>query len=515
MVFQGNVIVFLFCPLCIYLTFMLVKVLYKLWWTPIRMQNFMASQGIRGPSYRFIHGSTKEVLAMKKEAMAKPMTLSHNIFPKVLPQIYTWINTYGRNYLSWYGPKAHFVVSEPELVKEILNNKDRSYPKGDIPAYFRLLLGNGITTSEGEKWTKHRKLSTYAFNAENLKGMIPEMIASVEMLLERWKQNEGREIEVYDELRLLTSEIISRTAFGSSYLEGKNIFDMLTKLSLIINRNLYKLRLPGISKFWRTRDEIESEKLVKGIRNSVMEIIKKREEKVKTGEAEGFGNDFLGVLLNSYHDADENKRISIEDVVDECKTFYIAGQESTNSLLSWTILLLSIHTDWQEEARKEVFNIFGQQKPNLDGIAKLKIVSMIINETLRLYPPVLGLMRKVEREVQIGQLILPANMNLYIANVALHHDPGIWGDDVHLFKPERFSGGVAKATKNNPASFFPFGIGPRTCVGLNFATTEAKITLSMILQKYFFTLSPTYIHSPYETVTLRPRNGVQVILHSL
>ncbi|KAG5237059.1 cytochrome P450 [Salix suchowensis] len=480
--FQGNVIVLLFGSLCIYLTFTLVKVLYKLWWTPIRMQNFMASQGIRGPSYRFIHGSTREVTAMKKEAMAKPMTLSHNIFPKVLPQIYTWINTYGRNYLSWYGPKAHFVVSEPELVKEILNNKDRSYPKGDVPAYFRLLLGNGITTSEGEKWTKHRKL---------------------------------REIEVYDELRLLTSEIISRTAFGSSYLEGKNIFDMLTKLSLLINRNLYKLRLPGISKFWRTRDEIESENLVKGIRNSVMEIIKKREEKVKTGEAEGFGNDFLGVLLNSYHDADEKKRISIEDVVDECKTFYIAGQESTNSLLSWTILLLAIHTDWQEEARKEVLKIFGQQKPNLDGIAKLKIVSMIINETLRLYPPVLGLIRKVEREVQIGQLILPANMNLYIANVALQHDPETWGDDVHLFKPERFSGGVAKATNNNPASFFPFGIGPRTCVGLNFATAEAKITLSMILQKYFFTLSPTYIHSPYEAVTLRPRNGVQVILHSL
>jgi len=113
---------------------------------------------------------------------------------------------------------------------------------------------------------------------------------------------------------------------------------------------------------------------VKGIHNSVMEIIKKREEKVKTGEADGFGNDFLGVLLNSYHDADEKKRISIEDLVDECKTFYIAGQESTNSLLSWTILLLGIHTDWQEEARKEVFNIFGQQKPNLDGIAKLKIV---------------------------------------------------------------------------------------------------------------------------------------------
>ena len=142
-------------------------------------------------------------------------------------------------------------------------------------------------------------------------------------------------------------------------------------------------------------------------------------------------------------------------------------------------------------------------------------MSMIINESLRLYPPIIAMSRKAKREVRLGKLTIPAEVLLVIPNTALHHDPQIWGEDVNLFKPERFSEGVAKATKNNMSAFFPFGMGPRNCVGFNFATTEAKITLSLILQRYAFTLSPAYVHSPFQLLTLRPQHGVQVLLHSL
>ncbi|MBA0638629.1 hypothetical protein Godav_025469 [Gossypium davidsonii] len=140
---------------------------------------------------------------------------------------------------------------------------------------------------------------------------------------------------------------------------------------------------------------------------------------------------------------------------------------------------------------------------------------MIIYETLRLYGPTNGLPRRVAREVQVGKLVLPANINLLIAKAALHHDPQIWGDDVHLFKPERFADGIAEATNYNAAAFFPFGLGPRFCVGMTFATTETKIALSMILQRYSFTLSPAYVHSPVPIITLQPEHGIQVILESL
>ncbi|KAL6192914.1 hypothetical protein ACLB2K_034000 [Fragaria x ananassa] len=136
-------------------------------------------------------------------------------------------------------------------------------------------------------------------------------------------------------------------------------------------------------------------------------------------------------------------------------------------------------------------------------------MSMIINESLRLYPPVIQLVRKTGREVRLGKFILPANIQVLIPNVAFHHDPQIWGPEAQLFKPERFSEGVAKATRDNMAAFLPFGMGPRICVGFNFATTETKIALSMILQRYTFTLSPGYVHSPLQFLTVRPQHGVQ------
>ncbi|PRQ40596.1 putative 11-oxo-beta-amyrin 30-oxidase [Rosa chinensis] len=199
----------------------------------------------------------------------------------------------------------------------------------------------------------------------------------------------------------------------------------------------------------------------------------------------------------------------------DCKTFYFAGQETSNTLLVWTVFLLAVHTDWQEEARKEILQLFGKQNPNPDGISKLKIMSMILDESLRLYPPAVAIPRSTGREVRLGKLIVLANGDLLVSVLALHHDPQFWGPDVHLFKPERFSRGVAKATISNVGAFVPFGLGPRTCVGLNFAITEAKIALSMILQCYSFTLSLAYIHSPYQNITLRPQHGLQVLLQPL
>lgn len=142
-------------------------------------------------------------------------------------------------------------------------------------------------------------------------------------------------------------------------------------------------------------------------------------------------------------------------------------------------------------------------------------MNMIINESLRLYPPVLTVTRKVRREVRLGSLTLPANVNIFISILALHHNPQIWGKDVHDFKPERFAEGVAKATNNNAAAFVPFGMGPRTCVGLNFTTNEAKIALSMFLQRYKFSLSPNYVHHPADIFILTPKNGVKVVLQKM
>ncbi|KAK6931099.1 Cytochrome P450 [Dillenia turbinata] len=502
--------------LLLYLLYIVFKFLHNAWWAPIWMQRFMGSQGIKGPSYKFLHGNTKEILSLTKESGSKPMGLSHNTFPRLQPHFHLWTKLYGGNFLFWDGTRAQLFTTDLDLIKDVLYNKNGAYTKTKIEGFVKKLF-DGLVMAEGDKWVKLRKLSNHAFHGESLKNMVPAMIASVEPMLEKWKEYEyeGKEVEVFEEFRVLTSEVISRTAFGSSYLEGKHIFDMLTELGHILGRNLYKIRLPGISKIIRTSDDIKAEKLEKGIWDSVLQLVKKREEKVAKGEMNDFGSDFLGILVKANHEESDENKVTAQELVGECKTFFGAGHETITSLLAWTVLLLAIHDDWQEKARKEVLEIFGQQVPNSDGIARLKTMTMIINESLRLYPPANSVARRVGRKVQVGNLVLPTDIELCIPILPLHHDPNIWGPDVDLFNPERFSEGVVKATNNNTTAFQPFSLGPRICVGLNYATTEAKITLSMILQRYSFTLSPAYVHSPTAVLTTRPKHGVQVFLHRL
>ncbi|KAK3039789.1 hypothetical protein RJ639_027102 [Escallonia herrerae] len=318
-------IVFLCGTLFLYLLFIFIKLLHKVWWTPIQIQQAMRLQGIKGPSYRFLYGSTKEILKMRKESNGKPLELSHYIFPKIQPHLHSWINIY-------------------------------EYDSGNV--------------------------------------------SSVEMMLERWKQQEGKELEVFKEFR---------TAFGSSNLEGHDIFHMLTKLSMIIFRNAFKVRILGLRRNpYCTSKESTYLRSTWNIKCFTEETPKR--EKAMNGKVDSFGNDFLGLLVKANHDADEGNQITVDDVM-----------------------------------------------------------NIIINELLRLYPPVVLLPRIVKHEAKLGKFNIPVNTTLVFPTLSIHHDTQIWGEDAQLFKPERFSEGVAKATNNNPAVFLPFGLGPRSCVGLNFA----------------------------------------------
>ncbi|KAL4184712.1 hypothetical protein AMTRI_Chr10g2500 [Amborella trichopoda] len=474
----------------------------------------MEKQGIRGPPYKFLHGNNKEVEQMVREASAKPMDLSHNTFSRTQPYIYTWTKIYGDNFLSWVGPKPQLFIREPELIREILNNKNGDYQKPEMNRITEKLLGDGLASTNNEKkWAFHRKMANKAFNAEGVKGMFSDMVRSTEEMLGRWREKEGQEIEISSELRLLTQDVISRTAFGSNYLQGQKLFNLFSKMGILFSSNIRKVRFPG-SGFFRFSDEVEAKILDAEIMRLIMKMIKAREEKANNGESVGYGHDFFGMLLKSGHDTKKDAKLSLQDILDECKTFYFAGHETTYGLITWIIILLAMHPEWQDKARKEVTEVFSSSIPTMDGISRLKIMNMIINETQRLYPAATIISRQVRREVKFGKLSIPSGTEVVIPALAIQYDPQQWGTDVHLFKPERFSQGAMNASKS-PMAFIPFGFGPRMCVGLNFATLQTKVALSMILQRFSLLLSPSYRHAPITRVTTQPQHGAPIILNPL
>ncbi|KAJ4975422.1 hypothetical protein NE237_000528 [Protea cynaroides] len=495
------------------------KVLEWIWWRPKKLERLLMEQGIRLTPYKLLTGDVKEQMTLLYEARSKPMNLSHDIIPRVLPFHLQTIQKNSKRSAFWSGTTPTLFIMDPDLIRDILSNKF-----GDFGLVRKNPLGKlfvtGLATYEGEKWDKHRRIINPAFHMEKLKRMFSTFYTSSTEMVSKWEKLitlEGScELDVWPELQNLTGDVIAKAAFGSSYEECKQIFKLLDKQAELYIQSYQTAFIPGFSLLPTKRNK-KLKKNYKEINASLIDIINKRQKAIKDGEANN--DDLLGLLLESdQKEIEENKNknvgMTMEDVIEECKLLYFAGQESTSVLLVWTMIVLSMHPEWQVRARDEVLQIFGKNKPNFDGLSHLKIVTMILYEVLRLYPPIVFLDRCLYNNIKLGEMSLPPGIQVMLPIVLIHHDHEIWGEDAKEFKPERFAEGIAKATKNQ-ASFLPFSWGAKVCIGQNFAMMEAKIALALILQKFAFELSPSYAHAPITVITLHPQYGAQIILRKL
>ncbi|CAN1333491.1 Cytokinin hydroxylase [Linum perenne] len=240
-----------------------------------------------------------------------------------------------------------------------------------------------------------------------------------------------------------------------------------------------------------------------------MEIIQSRKDGAEIGRTSSYGDDLLGVLLNQLQDKPSKNGLQL--IMDECKTFFFAGHETTALLLTWTVMLLASNPSWQDKVRAQVNEVCNSQPVSLEHLPKLNLLNMVINESLRLYPPATVMPRMAFEDIRLGDLNIPKGLSIWIPVLAIHHSQELWGKDADEFNPDRF----VSRTYAPGRHFFPFAAGPRNCIGQSFAMMEAKIILAMLVSKFSFTLSPSYRHAPVTVLTIKPKYGVQVSIKPL
>ncbi|KAI3665534.1 hypothetical protein L6452_44161 [Arctium lappa] len=485
--------------------------------TPIRIKNIMARQGVRGPKPRFLIGNLLDVASLVSKSTSFDIpSIDHDIVPRLLPHFVLWSKIYGKRFIYWNGTEPRMCLTETELIKELLVKHSTISGKSWLQQQgCKHFIGRGLLMANGDDWHHQRHIVAPAFMRDKLKSYAGYMVECTKEMIQSMEKEvaTGRsEFEIGEYMAGLTADIISRTEFDSSYEKGKQIFHLLTVLQQLCAQASRHLCLPG-SRFLPSKYNREIKSLKMEVERLLMEIIQSRRDCVEIGRSSCYGNDLLGMLLNEM----QKKRggngfsLNLQVIMDECKTFFFAGHETTALLLTWTIMLLASNPSWQDKVRAEVRQVCNGGSPSVEHLSKLSVLNMVINESLRLYPPASVLPRMAFEDIKLGDLHIPKGLSIWIPVLAIHHSEEIWGKDVNEFNPNRF----ASKSFSHGRHFMPFAAGPRNCVGQSFALMEAKIILAMLISKFKFTISDSYRHAPVIVLTIKPKYGVQVCLKPL
>ncbi|PAN25818.1 hypothetical protein PAHAL_4G327800 [Panicum hallii] len=493
--------------------------LVHLVWRPRAVARAFARQGVRGPPYRFLAGNNAEVKAMRAAAGGETLDRgSHDVVPRVLPHYRAWASRYGRVFLSWAGPTPTLCVGSYDMARRVLSDKAGLYVKPDPGPTILALLGVGLVFAEGEDWARHRRVVHPAFAMDKLKMMTGAMAACAGEVIRAWEARAraapGVEVtvEVGQQFTELTADVISHTAFGSSYRRGKEVFQAQRELQHIALAAIGSVRVPGME-YAPTKANVRRWQLERTVRDTLMAIIHERLDAAR--EARGYGTDLLGLMLEA--NASGGKRVmSMDEIIDECKTFFFAGHDTTAHLLTWAMFLLGTHPEWQQRLREEVLRECGGAGTPLHGDAlnKLKLVTMVLYETLRLYGAVSMIGRVATADADLCGVKVPRGTVLAIPIAMLHREEEVWGADAGGFNPLRFRDGVGRAAAL-PGALLSFSSGPRSCIGQDFAMLEAKATLALVLRRFAFGVAPEYMHAPTDFLTLQPLQGLPVVLKLL
>ncbi|EOA19389.1 hypothetical protein CARUB_v10000731mg [Capsella rubella] len=481
------------------------KEVVELW----RMRRSLKTQGVDGPPPSLFNGNVSEMQRIQSEAKhcSGDNIISHDYSSSLFPHFAHWRKQYGRVYTYSTGLKQHLYINHPEMVKELSQTNTLNLGRiTHITKRLNPILGNGIITSNGPHWAHQRRIIAHEFTHDKIKGMVGLMVESAMPMLNKWEDmvkrggELGCDIRVDEDLKDVSADVIARACFGSSFSKGKAIFSMIRDLLTAITKQSVLFRFNGLADMVfgskRKQGDVNIDALEMELESSIWETVKERETECE----EPHKKDLMQLILEgAMRSCDGNlwdKSAYRRFVVDNCKSIYFAGHDSTAVSVSWCLMLLALNPSWQIRIRDEILSSCKNGIPDAESIHNLKTVTMVIQETMRLYPPAPIVGREASTNIRLGDLVVPKGVCIWTLIPALHRDPEIWGPDANDFKPESHTS--------------HFGLGPRICLGKNFAMMEVKVLVSLIVSKFSFTLSPSYQHSPSHKLLVEPQHGVVI-----
>jgi len=415
-----------------------------------------------------------------------------------------------------YGPVIHlrfgmrdvFFVSGPKGVEHVLQSNQHNYRGWNYShVQLRPLLGNGLLTSEGETWLKHRRLVQQAFLKGQLEKLSRLMAVTIRNFIVQWETciDSTATLDIGTEMGLLTLSVVTESLFGTKMgkwaLRVRDAWPLV--MDHLVGRMVNPLRVPEQLPVYGNR---QYQKALALLNNAIYMLITEH-------RAGSHGAENLMGMLIAARDHKLDIKLDEQELRDEIMTIFLAGHETCANALTWTFFLLARHPEVQQRLADEASTVLAGREPDYTDIGQMPYTTMVFNEALRLYPPAWIMARDVLHDDEIEGWRIPAGSLVFLSPYVTHRLADYWNDPLN-FNPENFS---REDSVNRPRfAYFPFGGGQRQCLGKNFALMEAQLALPMLVQKYHFSMEdkqnkagetnsrhPTYAMRPHEPVLLK------------
>lgn len=400
------------------------------------------------------------------------------------------------------GPQDVYFLNHPDHVKDVLVTHHQNFIKGRALQRSKRLLGEGLLTSEGEFHRRQRRLAQPAFHKQRIASYGKIMTDFAERTSERWF--DGDTLDTSQEMMRLTLGIVGKTLFDADVeSEAQEIGEALNTVMELFNAMLLpfsefleKLPLPQNRRFQTAKDRLDAT------------IYRMIDERRRSGEDRG---DLLSMLLLAQDEEGDGKGMTDEQVRDEALTIFLAGHETTANALTWTWYLLSQHPGVEAKLHEELDRVLEEKRlPTFEDVPSLRYTEMVFAEAMRLYPPAWAIGRLTLTDYEVGGYVIPTGSLVLLSQYVMHRDERFCPDATR-FDPERWT---LEARESRPTySYFPFGGGPRRCIGEGFAWMEGILLIATLASKWRMRLVPNHPVDVRPVITLRPKHGMRMTLN--